>query len=576
MNDARSPSDAPPARERELQHGGAAHHFAGDDARLARERELRLHARQRVAIACRWGILALGAALWAFGRLTGAFDVPLVWAVALALATAAPNLLSRAALTAAFRPWQAYAAALWDVVLVAGYAAALGALGYLVMPLAVVGIVANALGLPDVARLQLALLAVLYPVGRILGGATPGLAGAETVALAGFAYVATLAPIAVTRRLREVRRRLAAAEAGDLSVRCDQRQHDDLGFLGGSLNRTLEGLAGTIAELQTHAREVAAFAAQLATTAAQVTATAERIGESTDVLVRGADEQAALVERARGAVSGIGAAARRLRDDAGASAAEAQTLAAEAEGHAAQIGRAGELLAEAGDGTRRSASAMRLLTEAGENIGLAVTRIQELARRTNFLALNAGIEAARAGEEGRGFTVVADEMRKLAARSAASAAEVGEAVADVRSCMEDVEAGLVALDARLSGVGEVAADSRVALERLVAGLRHAVGALGGLAAQVEVQATELDTLGDAVDLLHDLAANTRERAHSIAAAGGEQIAAMQELARAGEHLAELARRIDALAARFHAAVPRSPAPTAAPAAEPGGAPARAG
>lgn len=535
---------------------------SSSDALLARERELQFRARQQVSIARRWGVLALAWALWAFGRLTGALDMSLAWAAALTLATAAPNLLFLVALNGAFRPWQVYAAAVWDVALIAGYAAALGAHGYLVMPIAVFAVVANALGLPGVARLQLGLLALLYPIARVLGGATPALAGAEAIALAGFAYVAALAPIAVTRRLRGVRRRLAAVEAGNLSVRLSVRHLDDLGFLGVSLNRTLEGLAGTIAELQVHARELAAFAAQLATTAAQVTAAAERIGESTDVLARGADEQVALVERSRGAVGGIGAAARRLRDDSVGSAAEAQTLAAEAEGHATRIGRAGELLSEAGEGTRRSAAAMRLLTEAGDNIGLAVTRIQELARRTNFLALNAGIEAARAGEEGRGFTVVADEMRKLAGRSAASAAEVGEAVADVRSCMEEVEAGLVALDGRLSGVGEVAGDSRAALERLVDGLRHAVGALGGLAAQVETQAAELDTLGDAVELLHDLAGRTRERARTIASAGGEQIAAMQELAAAGEHLAELAGRIDALAARFRTAADALPAPAA--------------
>jgi methyl-accepting chemotaxis protein len=152
-----------------------------------------------------------------------------------------------------------------------------------------------------------------------------------------------------------------------------------------------------------------------------------------------------------------------------------------------------------------SSSTTSELGQRSQEIGQIVAVIKDIAGQTNLLALNAAIEAARAGEQGRGFAVVADEVRKLAERSSLAAGEIGELIGHIR---QQIDAMVSAMLASNSSASASAREGEAAAEAL-----HAVA----------------DNSRRTVDLVRD-----------IAAASAEQSEASQNIARDIEHLAQLA------------------------------------
>jgi methyl-accepting chemotaxis protein len=522
---------------------------------FARERWLVMRERHRQAIAKRWFLIFLAVGLGVVGRLTGTLSVSSPAMLALSLSTFLGNVLVAVLdRSGRFSAWQFWFVSTLDLLLLAGFAWALGPQGYLVLPIFIYSIGGYALGMPRAAQVQLGLSAVLYPLARVLGlgfeWRTLFVIVMETLFLVGPAWLATVGPVAYTRRLRRVRQALARASEGDLTPRLPERHLDDLGFLSVSVNGTLGTVGEMVRGIQERAQSLAKLSDVLASTAEDVHSAARLIGDSTGQVARGAREQLELIEQSGERVEVVSREGEHLRQQAMASSAEARAMGGEAREHAERIGRAGGMLVELHDDYARLERSIETLAEAGGRVSGFVTTIQEIAEQTNLLALNAAIEAARAGEQGRGFAVVAGEVRGLAQQAAASAAEVAGVVEETAAAITDVRERLRTGSERLGGVGEVANSGRESLELVVVGLERTVSFVEQITADVQRQASALAEMRTAIARIRGITQASAERAEHAAAATQQQQAAMDQLSETSQRTAGTAVDLDALAGRF--------------------------
>ncbi len=210
----------------------------------------------------------------------------------------------------------------------------------------------------------------------------------------------------ISRSLYTMQRFAESLTQGDLTARIDLEQNDEIGVLAQAMTSMRDQLSGVVQQVRTNSDA-------LGSASQEISATAQSISQS-------ATEQASGVEQTTASIKELSSSVKQNADNAKVTNSMATTAAAEAD--------------NGGQAVKRTVDAMK---EIAEKIGL----IEDIAYKTNLLSLNAAIEAARAGEHGKGFTVVAAEVRKLAENSRITAQEINSLAKSSVKIAED--AGLL-------------------------------------------------------------------------------------------------------------------------------------
>lgn len=271
------------------------------------------------------------------------------------------------------------------------------------------------------------------------------------------------------RYAREITRHVAS---GNLSLRVDIDSRDTTSLLA-SIKHMREMFRHVVSQTQRNAQVVAKSAGQMAASSQRVSQTSQQSSEAA----------AAAANSAEVVTRGMGQVVERATDACNISQQSEQTCGTGVE----VIRQAVQSMEQIAAMVREAASVVMSLGSQSEQISSVVKVIRGIADQTNLLALNAAIEAARAGEQGRGFAVVADEVRKLAERTTNSTEEISRMIGDIqigmRSAVVNMENGVSQVD---EGVRH-ASEAGDAIRRIQTGAQQVVQVVSDISNALQEQ-----------------------------------------------------------------------------------------
>lgn len=355
----------------------------------------------------------------------------------------------------------------------------------------------------------------------------------------------------IVQPLHKLKVLMSKAGTGDLKVEAHIRTRDEIAELAASFNQMIKAQGQIVSQVRSGAREMAASSERMAVSTQQISAATQQINSSIQEVAMGADKQYVSLTEAYEAFMNLSELIQQAKEQANSSSENAYLTMRTADKGRAKVNDTIHAINIISNTTEHTYEVLNILDNLSNKIGNIIGTINSLAEQTNLLALNATIEAARAGEHGKGFAVVADEVRKLSEQSNKGAQEIGslvnEMIIQTRQAVKSINEGKLAVD----NGARIAEDTDKAFKEIINAVEQIVTNISEIAAVTEKQVTTSEQVVGYLENVAHITNTTSSNSQEVASSVEEETETIQRLASTAEEMSAMAAGLENVVKSFN-------------------------